>query len=161
MRIGEIAIVGPNRLSVDKFVRAVSNEVEIQNDSLTFGRFDVNNQLLLHLYGLQYSSKNLKPAWDLVSRKLLGYVYVFDWHVSGAYSQFSEAIDTLTERYRLPFVIAAATHGNSNGISRGLAGLDLTLADQTKITFCQLDDPESVRNVLLILLNILLERMPQ
>ena len=161
MRIGEIAIVGPDRLIIDTFIRTVSDEIEIQNDTLTFARFRVNEQLLLHLYGLEYADENLKPAWDLMSKKLMGYVFVFNWTAADSISDLRPAIDALTARYKIPFVAAAATGSEDSGIPEKLIDLNMHLSGQARFTFYNPGDQSSVRNVLLILVNALLDRITQ
>jgi hypothetical protein len=159
MRIGEIAVVGPDRSSIDAFIRMASDEIDIENQTLTFGRFSINPQLLLHLYGMQYESDDLRPAWDLLSRRLMGYVFVFDWGDSANFSQFRPAIDALTTRYRSPFVVAAAVKKPPDTIPEKLFDLPLNVSEQTRFTFFQLDEPESVRHVLLILVNTLIDKL--
>ena len=79
MRIGEIAIVGPGILPKQQFIKAVCDEIVVENNELVFGRLQINEQLVIHLYGLEFTDTEIKPSLDLVSKKLLGYVFLFDW----------------------------------------------------------------------------------
>lgn len=159
MRIGEVVIIGPDVENKRRFIKAVSDTIEIQNNHLTFGTLQINNQLMVHLYGITVSENNLNSSWDLVSRKLLGNVVLFNWNSPQSFSAAKAIIEFLTTRYSMPFVIAANLNNNSNLIPKPLINFGIRVANQGHFTFCKVSEPESIKRVLIILINSVLEKL--
>ncbi len=159
MRIGEIAIVGPGILPKQQFIKAVCDEIVVENNDLVFGRLQINEQLVIHLYGLEFTDTEIKPSLDLVSKKLLGYVFLFNWGSQDSYSEVVSTIDSLTSRYNLPLVIAANLQNGSTEIPSQMLNVDFDISSEGQFTFCRLSDPESVRNVLVMLINSVIDKV--
>jgi len=159
MRIGEIAVVGPGFQNKYDFIRSICDEVVVKTDKLIFGRLQVNEQLIIHLYGLNLDAQNVNPAWDLVSKKLLGYVVLFNWNKPDSYSDAKSIIDTLAARYKVPIVIAANLQNGKSEIPPQLLNADLELSQQAQLMFCRLSEPASVRHVLVTLINSVINTM--
>ncbi|RMF68575.1 MAG: hypothetical protein D6743_03155 [Calditrichaeota bacterium] len=156
MRIAEIAVVGADKRTKLEFIDAVCDELVFQTDKLIFGRLQVNPQLMIHLYGLELSDR-LTPSWDLVSKKLLGYVVLFDWENQQAYEAARANVESLSERYALPLVIAAALPNGHTEVPDQLVKAAFDLSEQGQFTFYKLSDPPSIKGVLVKLLNAVLE----
>ena len=159
MRIGEIAIVGPGIHPKQEFIKAICDEIVIENDELVFGRLQINEQLVIHLYGLEFTDKEIKPSLDLVSKKLLGYVFLFNWGSQASYSEVVSTIDSLTSRYNLPLVIAANLQNGSTEIPSQMLDVDFNISSEGQFTFCKLSDSESVKNVLVMLINSVINKI--
>ncbi len=159
MRIGEIAIVAPGNEFNLNFIKAVSDEKVIQTDSLIFGRLNINNQLVIHLYGFEYLEKELNPSWDLVSKKILGYVILFNWNNPESYAHIKSTIDFLTSRYKLPLVIVGVLPNDQTPIPDKLLNMNLQLSEQGQFTFCKITDCDSVKHVLIMLVNAVIEKI--
>ncbi len=159
MRIGEIAILGPDWKMKQLFIKAVCDEIVLQTDTLVFGRLVINNELVVHLYGVDLSEKNLNFAWDLVAKKLLGYVVLFDWNRPDSLSAVKSTVDLLKSRYNIPVVIAANLEQGTNSIPEKLLEVKFDMSDQSQFTFYRLSEPGSVRNVLIILINSIIETL--
>lgn len=159
MRIGEIAIIGSSMRVKNEFIKIVCDEVVAQGESLIFGRLQINNQLVIHLYGLDYSEREIKPSWDLVSQKLLGYVVLFKWDNSHSFAEVKDTVDALTSRYKIPLVVAANIENNASNIPMQLLNVDFNLADSSEFTFYSLSDPNSVKNVLITLLDTVIDKI--
>ena len=158
MRIGEIAIVGPGIRPKQEFVKTVCDEIVVENDDLVFGRLQINEQLVIHLYGLEFTDEDIKPSLDLVSKKLLGYVFLFNWD-NQDYSDVIANVESLTTRYNLPLVIAANLQNGSTEIPSQMVNVDFDISTKGQFTFCRLSDPESVRNVLVMLINSVIDKV--
>ena len=159
MRIGEIAIVGAGIRAKQHFIKAVCDEIVVENNDLVFGRLQINEQLVIHLYGLEFTNTEIKPSLDLVSKKLLGYVFLFNWGRQDSYSEVVSTIDSLTSRYNLPLVIAANLQNGSTEIPSQMLNVDFDISSEGQFTFCKLSDPESVRNVLVMLINSVIDKV--
>ncbi|MFQ5751279.1 MAG: hypothetical protein ACE5HI_04715 [bacterium] len=159
MRIGEIAIVGTGKECNQKFINAVCDEIVIQTDSLIFGRLQINDQLVIHLYGLELTEEDLNPSWDLVSKKLLGYVILYNWNHPDSSAAVKSTIDSLSTRYNVPLVIAAVLQNGQSPVPKQLLDVDLDLTEHGQFTFCKLSDPESVKHVLIMLINSVIDKI--
>lgn len=153
MRIGEIAVVGPGRDCQKKFIDAVCDEIVIETESLIFGRLQINSQLVIHLYGFELSEKERNQAWDLVSRKLLGYVVLFNWSSPESYAAVSSTIDSVTAKYNLPLIVAASLQNGQTSIPNELLNAQLSLSEKSQFTFFRFSPPQSAKRVLIMLIN--------
>ncbi|MFQ5650769.1 MAG: hypothetical protein ACE5IY_12570 [bacterium] len=153
MRIGEIAIVSPAYQVRRQFIQAASDELVIQTEKLMFGRVKINDQLILHLYGLDYQDGDNNPSWDLVSKKLLGYVILYSWNKPATLDSIKDTVDLLLARYRIPVVVAAAMDGSPESAPSVLLNIDFNIAQNSEFTFCNTADRESVRKVLVVLID--------
>ena len=158
MRIGEIAVVGTGKEEKKSFIKSVCEEIVVETDSLIFGTLPINSELIVHLYGLDFLEQEFSPTWDLVAKKLLGYVVLFNWDSPDAYAKLKSGIDSLTARYRIPLVVAAVLQNGQSPIPNELLNVDFNLADQEQFTFCNIAKPESVKQVLVILINSIIQK---
>ena len=159
MRIGEIAVVGPHAPSRREFIRNACDEIVVQTDDLIFGRLTINNQLVVHLYGVNYTADKASPSWDLVSQKLLGYVVLFDFDRTDCYPQVQKLVDALAEVRDLPLVVAANLSQGSKNVSLEFLNIDINLAAHCDFTFCQAGNVNSVRETLVTLLDAVIEKV--
>ncbi len=151
--------MGPDILPKQQFIKAVCDEIVVENNDLVFGRLQINEQLVIHLYGLEFTDTEIEPALDLVSKKLLGYVFLFNWGRQDSYSEVVSTIDSLTSRYNLPLVIAANLQNGSTEIPSQMLNVDFDISSEGQFTFFRLSDPESVRNVLVMLINSVIDKV--
>jgi len=159
MRIGEIAIVGPSQKAKTEFIKTACKEILVDSEELIYGSVKVNDQLVLHLYGLDGPDQETNPFWDLVSQKLLGYVILFDWDDPNGFPLVRETIDSITGRYRIPLVVAANIAHLPSSIPASFINTDLNLAEQSQFTFCNISESQSVNNVLVTLIDSLIEKL--
>lgn len=159
MRIGEIAVVGSKVEAKRNFIKAVSDDVEVQNDSLIFGRIKINEQLIVHLYGLEYLDEDIQPSWDLVSKKLLGYIVLFNWDAQEDLTAIQPMVNALEMRYSAPIIVAAGLKSGLNDIPPQLIDTDFALSEQCQFIFCNINDPASVKHTLLVLINTVLDSL--
>lgn len=159
MRIGEIAIIGPEFENKQVFIKTVCNKIEIQNDALIFSRLPINSQLVVHLYGLNLSENNLNMTLDLISKKLLGYIVLFNWNIPDSYSSVKSMVDFITTRYNIPMVIAANLVNEANPVPKELLNVGFSIADHGHFTFCRISEPKSTKRVLITLINTVIERL--
>jgi signal recognition particle receptor subunit beta len=160
MRIGEIAIVGPNNEEKRLFIQSVCDKVELATDNITFGRLLINDQLMLHLYGVAVQPSSQPVAWDLLARKMLGYIVLFPWNDSESFERVKPILDHLTSRYDAAMVVAAHVANGHQPVPREFYEGGIPLTAEGKFLFCDVRNPESVRKILLTLIDSLIEKMP-
>ena len=160
MRIGEIAIIGPDNDIRKRFIEAVCEKVDVSNDQLTFGRMPIDDQITLHLYGISVEKSNSKVSWDLLARKMLGYVVLFSWENPQSFDLVKSTLDELTSHYDSILVVAANVQNGSFSAHRTLIHEGIAITTDAKLIFCDVAKPESVRQVLLTLVNLLIDKTP-
>lgn len=158
MRIGEIAIVASGHEPKLEFIKAASDEIPIESIEFIFGRIMINNQLVVHLYGLN-SQRDDSVSLDVVSKKVLGYVILFNWDNEESLEQAKQIVDTLKVKKNVPVVIAANLNKNTIPIPQQLVNIDFNLSEFCDFTFYRTSDPASVKQVLVVLIDSVLEKL--
>ncbi len=159
MRIGEVAIVSHNSHENEAFIRSICQKIEIENEKLSFSRFEVNDQLALYLYGISNDYQSL--SLDLISRKTLGFIIIFDWEDKKVVELTKSVIDYFSRHFKAPIIIVANIKNIKDPpIPDSFFQHDgIPLSPNCRFTFGQVDDPESARNVMILLVNLLLEKL--
>jgi len=163
MKIGEITIISHSSQQRDAFIRSICQKIDLQNELVSFGRFDVNDQLALHLYGISIDKQETDLSWDLISRKMLGYVVIFDWDDLISLESIKPLLDSFAETLTAPFVVV----GNVDDLNKPpipkmfFQDKGITLSPNFRFTFGQVDQPESARKILTLLIDMLLDRVEQ
>jgi len=161
MKIGEIAIISYNSHHKDDFIRSICQKIDLKNELVSFGRFDANDQLVLHLYGVSIDSRDSELSWDLISRKMLGYVVIFDWNDKVSLETIKPIIDDFANTIKAPFVVV----GNIPDINNPpipqsfFQDRGIFLSSNFRFTFGQVNNPESARKILILLIDMLLDRV--
>jgi len=145
----------------EDFIRSICKKIDIRNDTLTFGRFEVNDQLALHLYGISVNTKNKSNPWDLISRKTLGFIVIFDWEDKNILDATKPIIDYFSTNFNAPIVIVANIKGKKDPPIPDIFFQPdgIPLSPNSRFTFGQIDDSESARNVMILLVNMLIEKL--
>lgn len=156
LRIGEIAVIGPPELEKAAFIATVCEEIK-KNDDIILGLLTINDQLLLHVYGLNVNHNIKNYAWDLVIQKMIGYIVLYDWHNPQSLEQAKELVDYLHSGWEVPCIIAADVGNGDYPITKQIFNRGIALAPRTQFTFYRIGDPASVRQVFTTLLDIIID----
>lgn len=159
MRIGEIAVVSPHPATQSQFIRSVCTDVELNTDEITVGRLPMGDDVVLHLYGITATRESGSYSWDLVFKKMLGYVMVFDWFAEDGLAAVTGVLDLLTSRYDAPLVIAADVEDRPLPTTADLVNGGISLSLEASFVFCRANDARSVRGVLATLVNAVLAKL--
>jgi signal recognition particle receptor subunit beta len=161
LRIGEVAIISYKSKEKEDFIRSICKKIDIKNDSLTFGFFEINDQLALHLYGISVDHNNKSIAWDLISRKTLGFIIIFDWDDKEILDTTKPIIDYFSNNFNAPIIIVANIKNKKDPPipDKFFEPDGIPLSPNSRFTFSQIDDPESARNILILLVNTLIEKL--
>jgi signal recognition particle receptor subunit beta len=160
MRIGEIAIVGPDNEEKRLFIQSVCQKLELAAENITFGRLPINDQLVLHLYGIAIQPHSQPIAWDLIAKKMLGYVVLFPWSDADSFDRIKPILDHLLSRYDVPVVVAASVSNGRQPVPQQFYEGGVSLTAEGKFMFCDVRNPTSVRKILLALVDSLINKMP-
>jgi len=162
LRIGEVAIISHKVNEPEDFIKAVCGSIAIKNKTVNFGRLEIDEQLALHLYGISIENQNRSFFWDIVSRKMLGYILIFDWDDQKMLEAIKPLADHFSQSCEAPIVIVAniKDHNNPPVPEDFFKPEGILLSTNTIFTFGQVDDPESARKILILLVNMLISKMP-
>ncbi|MCG3121100.1 MAG: hypothetical protein ALAOOOJD_04054 [bacterium] len=159
MRIAEIAILGPNHEERRLFIQSACQKIELTNDNITFGRLPINDQLVVHLYGVGLQSEAEALAWDLLAKKCLGYIVLFSWQDEASFERLKPVLDQLAARYDATMVVAAHVANGKLSVPPALYEEGIAVAAEGKFMFCDVRQPASARKILLALIESLLDKM--
>jgi len=159
MRIAEIAVIAPQAEARKKFIAAICNQLDVAGEQLTVGRLAINDQLVLHLYGLAAPTEAATPSsWDLLARKLLGYIVLFSWQDQASFENIKSCLDQITARTETAVIVAANVAAAELPALQALRDKSIPVNAQGKFAFYQEADAASMKKVLLALVDLLLER---
>lgn len=157
--IGEIAIIGPTGSAKYHFIHSLCRKPIITDHDIIFGRFDVNPELSLFLYGIGYEYEQVNFAWDLVANKILGYIVLFDWYNDQSFKVAQNILDFLTAEFDAPITVAADVFDRPFPVQTSIFRPSISLSHQTQFTFCRSNNPASVKKVVVSLLDMLINRL--
>lgn len=158
LRIGEIVVLGPPEVEKGEFISAICEEVD-KNDDIVLGRLQVNDQLILHIYGLDVGADVNNFAWDLVAQKMIGYIVLYNWYDANSLERAKSLVDHLHSEWEAPCIIAADVGETEYPIAKKIFKRGISLSPNTQFTFYRIVDPASVRRIFLTLLDTIIERM--
>jgi small GTP-binding protein len=150
--ISEIEVVSTERKITDE-AQLVKGETTVAMD---FGRITVDNDLVLHLFGTP-GQKRFDFMWDILSEGMLGFVVLVDSTRPETFREAKMILDRFRRYSPTPFVIAA----NKQDVEDAWPPEDLRIAlrapSGTKVLSCVATDRQSVKDVLLQLLYLIVE----
>jgi hypothetical protein len=158
MRIGEIAIIGPHAEEKRAFISSISNSVKNISEKLTFGEYQINKQLILHLYGISIGEENVSISWDLLAPKLLGYIAIFRWGNVESFRKIQAMTNQLMNHYN-PYVVVVGHHDDQFPKLPPAMQRGIPVEKSGVLTFCNVNDGESVKKVLLTLVDKIISQM--
>ncbi len=161
MRIGEVAVFSPPGNEKEIFIKSICNNVESANERICFGRFLVNEQLSLHLYGISINKNETSISWDMLSSKILGYVFIFRWEDHDSLDTIKDVLDYFAEHYTAPIIVIASVDDKSAiplpDKFYGPGGLSIDR--NIRFHFCQITDSVSSKKIVVNIIDMLLENI--
>ena len=160
MKIGEIAVITPNSKTSENFIKSICKKIDIRNGVVSFGRFNANDQLGLHIYGISLDNKEKKLSWDLISRKMLGYIVIFDWEDQISLETIKPILDKLSDNLPTPVIVVANVKNiNQAPIPPIFFFPDGThISENFRFSFLQANRPESAKKLIVLLMDMLLQK---
>lgn len=151
--ISEIEVVSTERRATDD-TKLIKKETTVAMD---FGRISVGDDLVLHLFGTP-GQKRFDFMWEILSEGMLGLIVLVDSTRPETFRETNRIIDFFTAYRDAPYVIAANKQDHENAWSPDELRLALRLKPDVKIVPCVATQRETVKNVLLELLYLILQR---
>ena len=141
--------------------RGISAEEERIKQSTTvamdFGRITVDDSLVLFLFGTP-GQKRFDFMWEILSEGMLGFIVMVDSTRPETFREASNVLNAFRSFSPTPYVIAANKQDMEDAWDLDDMRIALRLDEGDQLVPCVAQDKESVKQVLLVLLeNILLE----
>lgn len=161
MRIGEIAVISPPGEIKEIFIRSVCQKLQKANNKICFGRLKINDQLILHLYGISVDKEDSSIAWDLISPKILGYIVIFNWEDQSSLEEIKNILDFFSTNFSAPIIVVANVADESNipVPNKFLESNGILIAQNTRFIFCQISNPIYSKKVVATVIDILLDNL--
>ena len=151
--ISEIEVVSTERRATDD-TKMIKKETTVAMD---FGRIAIADDLVLHLFGTP-GQKRFDFMWEILSEGMLGLVILVDSTRPETFRETNRIIDFFVSYRDTAYVIAANKQDRPNAWSPDELRLALRQPPHSKVLPCVASDRESVKNILLELLDVIQER---
>ena len=158
MRIGEILVVSTGGTGVEDFLKKSSSVVEKFGRDVHLGLLPIDEQIVLHLYGVQWTRYAENYPWQLLVQKALGVLVLFDWDFPESVREAEKILEFFQTRFQLPVVIASVLK-EASAIRIQVYRGGLTLTKNSRFTLYTPEKPESLRQLVVDLININLEQL--
>ena len=150
--VSEIPVVRTER----KITDATRNVKEQTTVAMDFGRITIDKDLALYLFGTP-GQKRFDFMWEILSEGMLGFVVLVDSARPETFREARRILDTFRSYSNTPFVIAANKQDDEDAWPPEDLKIALGLDTDVKVLPCIAQEKDSVRNILLELLYVILE----
>jgi uncharacterized protein len=151
--ISEIEVVSTERRATDD-TKLIKKETTVAMD---FGRIAISEDLVLHLFGTP-GQKRFDFMWEILSEGMLGLIILVDSTRPETFRETNRIIDFFISYRDTPYVVAANKQDKPNAWAPDELRLALRLPPHIKVLPCRANDRESVKSILLELLEVILQR---
>jgi signal recognition particle receptor subunit beta len=153
--VSEIPVVRTERKITDE-TRNVKQQTTVAMD---FGRITIDKDLALYLFGTP-GQKRFDFMWEILSEGMLGFVVLIDSARPETFREARRILDTFRSYSNTPFVIAANKQDDEDAWPSEDLKIALGLDSAVRVLPCIATRKESVKNILLELLYVILESAP-
>ncbi len=154
--VSEIPVVRTERKITDD-TRNVKHQTTVAMD---FGRITIDKDLALYLFGTP-GQKRFDFMWEILSEGMLGFVVLIDSSRPETFREARRILDTFRSYSNTPFVIAANKQDDDDAWPAEDLKVALGLDSNARVLPCIATSKESVKNILLELLYVILESAPE
>jgi signal recognition particle receptor subunit beta len=154
--VSEIPVVRTER----KITDGSRNVKEQTTVAMDFGRITIDNDLALYLFGTP-GQKRFDFMWEILSEGMLGFVVLVDSSRPETFREARRILDTFRGYSPTPFVIAANKQDDEDAWPAEDLKIALGLDQEVRVLPCIATKKESVKNILLELLYVILENAPE
>jgi len=154
--VSEIPVVRTERKITDE-TRNVKEQTTVAMD---FGRITVDKDLALYLFGTP-GQKRFDFMWEILSEGMLGFVVLIDSSRPETFREARRILDTFRGYSPTPFIIAANKQDDEDAWPAEDLKIALGLDQNVRVLPCIATKKDSVKNILLELLNVILENAPE
>ncbi len=172
MQTVKIVVTGPFSAGKTQFIQTIS-EIEVvatekrisrpeerikdqTTVAMDFGRISVADDLVLYLFGTP-GQRRFDFMWEILAEGMLGFVVLIDSVKPETFREARNILDTFRAYAPVPYVVAANKQDLEDAWSPEDLRIALRIPKEVKVIPCVATNRESVKNVLLELLYLVLE----
>lgn len=172
MQTVKIVVTGPFSAGKTQFIQTIS-EIEVvaterkitrpeerikdqTTVAMDFGRISVADDLVLYLFGTP-GQRRFDFMWEILAEGMLGFVVLVDSVKPETFREARSILDTFRAYAPVPYVVAANKQDLEDAWSPEDLRIALRIPKEVKVIPCVATNRESVKNVLLELLYLVLE----
>ncbi|MGD2206456.1 MAG: ATP/GTP-binding protein [Anaerolineae bacterium] len=176
MQTVKMVITGPFNAGKTEFIRSVS-EIDVVSTerkisdatsrvkkettvAMDFGRIEVDEELVLYLFGTP-GQKRFDFMWEILSEGMLGFVILVDSVRPETFREARRILDIFRHYAATPYVVAANKQDMEDAWPPEDLRIALKIQPEIKLLPCVATDRQSVKTVLLELLYTILETVPE
>ena len=152
--ISEIDVVATER----RITRPEERLKDQTTVAMDFGRITVDEDLVLYLFGTP-GQRRFDFMWEILSEGMLGFIVLLDSVRPETFREARSILDTFRSYAPVPYVVAANKQDLEDAWSPEDLRIALRIPNDVKVLPCVATDKESVKQVLLELLYLILELM--
>ncbi len=151
--ISEIDVVETEKVVSSSNEKAVKDHTTVAMD---FGRITIDENLVLYLFGTPGQSR-FDFMWDILSEGALGVVVLVDSTSGESIKEARKIIDFFYTKLNVPYIVAANKQDLPKAWPPEFIKTSLDLDDSVKVVPCVATDKESVKKVILELLELVIK----
>jgi small GTP-binding protein len=177
MQAVKMVVTGPFAAGKTQFISSVSEIDVVETEqklsqalelatkdnttvAMDFGRITVDEDLVLYLFGTP-GQRRFDFMWEILSEGKLGFVVMVDITQPETFREAKRIAGTFENFAKTPYVIAANKQDQEDAWEPTDLKIILRLNSNVKVLPCVALDKESVKNVLLELLYVILEQVEE
>lgn len=151
--ISEIDVVETEKVITSKDEKDVKDRTTVAMD---FGRITIDKDLVLYLFGTPGQSR-FEFMWDILSEGALGVIVLVDSTKGESIIEARKIIDFFHTKLNVPYIVAANKQDLPKAWPPEYIRTYLDLDESVKVVPCVATDRESVKKVLLELLDLVIK----
>jgi uncharacterized protein len=156
----KIIVTGAYASGKTTFINTISEidnaATEATTVAMDFGRITVDESLLLYFFGTP-GRRRFDFMWEILNEGMLGFVVMVDSTKPETFREGKSIIETFRAYAPVPYIIAANKHDCPEAWDVDALRIALRLEPNIPVIPCVAHDRESIKDVLLVLLNDVLE----
>lgn len=176
MNIVKMVVTGPFNAGKTMFIQTVSEidvvatEQNITSEeekvkttttvAMDFGRITVDEELMLYLFGTP-GQKRFDFMWEILSEGMLGFIVLVDSISPETFREARRILETFRSYAPTPFIVAANKQDMEDAWEIDDLRIALRLDESTQIIPCVAINKDSVKKILIALLDDIVEILKQ
>ncbi len=155
MKVGEILVVGSSGTSHPNILHAVCDQVMKSDQEILFGKLGIGPELTLFLYAITSNRNKATIAWDLIARKMIGSIIVFDWNNTESFENAKHNLSLFNRKFDAPCILAADVKNNPLPVNPKIVNPFVSLSPKEKFKFFNGRNPKSIKSLLISLTDVI------
>ncbi len=169
-----MVVTGPFNAGKTMFIQTVSEidvvntEQKITSDeekvkstttvAMDFGRITIDDELMLYLFGTP-GQRRFDFMWEILSEGMLGFIVLIDSTKPETFREARRILETFRSYAPTPFIVAANKQDLEDAWEVNDLRIALRLSENTKLVPCIAIDKESVKEIIIALLDDIVEEL--